>query len=192
MHIKFEGYNFLNDESCSIQACKTPRKWLIGYLNVNKMHRINLECTPYLLLSPFSLHWQKLIYYIHAFIFKICFHFQNMLSFTKYAFIFKIWFHSRNVLSFSKCPFRLFECQQNAPNQFRMHTLSSPEPIFFKLAKIDILHTRNQALRVLEFQILNPSENFWEIALWQLSNKHWQCVTKWHFFPLPIAEKYHS
>ena len=62
MHIKFEGYNFLNDESCSIQACKTPRKWLIGYLNVNKMHRINLECTPYLLLSPFSLHWQKLIH----------------------------------------------------------------------------------------------------------------------------------
>ena len=65
MHIKFEGYNFLNDESCSIQACKTPRKWLIGYLNVNKMHRINLECTPYLLLSPFSLHQQKLIYYMY-------------------------------------------------------------------------------------------------------------------------------
>ena len=65
MHIKFEGYNFLNDESCSIQACKTPRKWLIGYLNVNKMHRINLECTPYLLLSPFSLHWQKSICILH-------------------------------------------------------------------------------------------------------------------------------
>ena len=59
------SFSKCHDESCSFQACKTPRKWLIGYLNVNKMHRINLECTPYLLLCPFSLNWQKLIYYTY-------------------------------------------------------------------------------------------------------------------------------
>jgi hypothetical protein len=37
--------------------------------------------------------------------FKTCFHFQNMLSFSKCAFIFKMCFYFQNVLSFSKCAF---------------------------------------------------------------------------------------
>ena len=37
------------------------------------------------------------------FVFKICFHFQNVVSFSKYVFIFKMCFRFQNMFSFSKC-----------------------------------------------------------------------------------------
>ena len=70
---------------------------------------LNLSTRPSPNLSILGLfktcfHFQNVLSFsIFVFISKMCFHFQIVFSFSKCAFIFKTCFHFQNVLPFSKC-----------------------------------------------------------------------------------------
>jgi hypothetical protein len=104
----------------------------------------------------------------------MCFHFQNVLSFSKFVFIFKIWFHSRNVLSFSKCVF-IFKMCFHFQNVLSFSTCAFIFKIWFhfqnmisflECAFIFKKFERGLALRACcisckEWRFCNP-KNFWE------------------------------
>ena len=50
----------------------------------------------------------KCAFILEIFIFRMCFHFRNVLSFSRCAFIFRMCFHFQDVRSFSKCWRNLF------------------------------------------------------------------------------------
>ena len=80
---------------------------------------------------------------------------------------------------------RLFECQQNAPNQLRMHTLSSPEPIFFTLAKVDMYITYMRNFRHVKSHLQCLSLSFCQ--------SHDKCISeKLNYIFLPFQVLHHK